>query len=143
MKQELDQEKYHKLACYTLAHSDPNFIHQHIVDAFHAQHASENMKPITIVFSLIGLYLYLEQGYSGREIQQVHTRLAKHKKKWIQFELPNFSGTITVSEVLAAPAGYKRDDMIRNWCQSVWDAWEANHPQIRDLVKANLAEFQE
>ncbi len=139
----LDQEKYHELSYYTLAHGDPAFIHQHIVDAFQAQHAAEDTKPITIVFSLIGLYLYLEKGYSGREIQQIHMRLARHKNNWEQFALPDTRGSITVTEVLAAPAGHRRDEMIRNWCQSVWDAWEASHPRIRDLVKAKLVEFQE
>lgn len=139
---ESNQEQYHELAYYTLAHSDAAFIHQHIVDAFHAQHATENTKPITLAFSLIGLYLYLEHGYSGRAVQQAHTQLAKHSQQWDAFELPNFRGAITVAEVLAAPAGDQRDDMIRNWCRSVWDAWEASHPLIRALVKANLAEFQ-
>ena len=143
MNQQSDQEKYHELSYYTLAHPDPAFIHQHIVDAFAAQHASEETKPIAVVFALVGLYLYLEKGYSGREVQQAHMRLAKHKKHWVQPHMPDFRGSITVSEVLAAPARYERDAMIRNWCESVWEAWNASHQQISELVKANLVEFQE
>lgn len=32
-----EQQAYYELSYYTLAHPDPNFIHQHIVDAFGAQ----------------------------------------------------------------------------------------------------------
>jgi putative acetyltransferase len=52
-----EQEQYHELACYTLAHPDPGFIHQNIVDAFAAQTATEADKPIKIAFALVGLYL--------------------------------------------------------------------------------------
>jgi hypothetical protein len=31
-----DLDLYHELSCYTLAHSDPTFIHQHVVDAYTA-----------------------------------------------------------------------------------------------------------
>jgi hypothetical protein len=36
-----EQEQYNELAFYTLAHSDPGFIHQNAVDAFAAQTATE------------------------------------------------------------------------------------------------------
>jgi len=36
-----EQEQYDELACYTLAHPDPGFIHQNVVDAFGAQTATE------------------------------------------------------------------------------------------------------
>lgn len=47
----------HEFTCYTLAHRDPAFLHQHVVDAFAAQHADDSTKPITLVFALVGLYL--------------------------------------------------------------------------------------
>jgi len=49
-----DHDLYNELAFYTLAHPDPAFIHQNVVDAFAAQHADESSKPIYIVFALIG-----------------------------------------------------------------------------------------
>ena len=55
------QEKFYELSYYTLAHPDPAFIHQHIVDAFIAQTADENSKPIAVAFALIGLHLYLDK----------------------------------------------------------------------------------
>ena len=60
-----DQELYDELAFYTLELRDPEFIHQHIVDAFAVQHAGPDSKPIAIVFGLLGLYLYLEKNFTG------------------------------------------------------------------------------
>ncbi len=55
-----DQEAYNELSYYTLSHPDPAFIHQNIVDAYTAQHAGQDTKPIAITFALIGLYLSVE-----------------------------------------------------------------------------------
>lgn len=70
-----DDELYNQLAFYTLAHPDPAFIHQLLVDAYGAQHADETTKPIAVLFSLIGLYLHLEKGYTGKQVQRAHMRL--------------------------------------------------------------------
>jgi hypothetical protein len=69
----LEQEKYYELSYYTLAHDDPRFIHQHIVDAFAAQTANQDTNPIKVAFALIGLYLYLEKDYTGKEVQLAHS----------------------------------------------------------------------
>src|SRR6266540_4157759 len=94
------KEEFNELSFYTLGHSDTvYFIHQHIVDAFQAQTADENTKPISIIFSLIGLYLYIEKMYTGRQVQQAHMKLAQNKKVWPMLDLPKQKGTITVSDV--------------------------------------------
>jgi hypothetical protein len=133
-----DQEKYHELAYYTLAHLDPSFIHQHIVDARTAQCANEDTKPVAVAFSLIGLCLYVEENRSGREVQRVHMQLAKNRRAWPTFKLPQRRGAITVSEVVAMPAGVERDVMIRRWCVSVWDAWQESHSSVRALLQELL-----
>lgn len=60
---------YEQLSYYTLSLQDNEFIHQHIVDAYAAQMANENTKPISLIFALVGLYLCIEKNYNGREIQ--------------------------------------------------------------------------
>jgi hypothetical protein len=35
-----------------------NWFHRHVVDAFTAQHADEQTKPIAVTFALVGLYLH-------------------------------------------------------------------------------------
>ena len=137
-----EQEMFYKLSCYTQAHPDPSFIHQHAVDAFGAQYADENTKPIGLAFALIGLYLHIEKNFSGREVQIAHVKLAKHRKEWPKFDLPTFRGNITVYDVLDAPRGPERDEMIHKWCISVWDAYSDSHKKVADLVQNELYDRQ-
>src|ERR1044071_3157209 len=109
------QENFYELSYYTLAHPDPAFIHQHIVDAFIAQTADKDSKPIGVAFALIGLYLYLEKKYTGKQVQLAHMALARRKKDWPKFDLPQSRGEITVADVLNKQAGPARDAKIREW----------------------------
>ena len=98
MKQEKpQQEMFHELCYYTSAHSDSSFIHQYAVDAFAAQNADKNTKPITLAFALIGLYLHIEKNFSGKEVQNAHIKLGKYRKQWPKFNLPKYRGNITIS----------------------------------------------
>lgn len=134
-----DPSKFHELSFYTLAHPDTAyFIHQHIVDAFQAQTANEQTKPIGLTFSLLGLYLYLEKGYTGRQVQLAHMALARNKKTWPVFVLPESRGEISVSNVLDKPPGEIRDSWIKKWCASVWVAYQNNHNAVAKLASAEL-----
>lgn len=118
-------EQYHELSFYTLAHPDNlYFIHQHMVDAKTAQTAGANTKPMAIVYALVGLYLMIEKNYTGRQVQQAHLQLSKNKKNLPPISLPEKRSEITVEEVLKAPPGPERDATIRDWCVSVWQAYE-------------------
>jgi Family of unknown function (DUF5946) len=131
---EQERDAYHQLCGYTLTHGDPAFIHQHVVDAFAAQTADEGGKPIAVTFALVGLYLHLERGFSGREVQRAHMRLGRQKHVWPVFELPRDRATMTAIDVLAAPAGPERDAAIDAWCASVWKAFAASRQTVVDLV---------
>jgi hypothetical protein len=133
-----DEDLYNQLAYYTLAHPSPTFIHQHVVDAYAAQHATEATKPITIVFALVGLYLYVEKNFSGRQVQKAHMQLAKYRKTWIRPGLPAEFGSIVISDVVSALAGEPRDAQIHAWCASVWAAWRESHAEIAALVRNEL-----
>jgi hypothetical protein len=132
-----DEDVYHELCAYTLQRGDATFIHQHVVDAYGAQRATERSKPIGVAFALAGLYLHVERGCTGREVQQAHMRLAREKRSWPTFALPGQRGTVTVSDVMAAPPGPVRDAAIDTWCASVWTAF-ADH---RDAVLAMLRPY--
>ena len=106
--------------------------------AFAAQTADENSKPIAVAFGLIGLCLYLEKNYTGKEVQLAHMALARHKREWPRFDLPVSRGEITVADVLSAPAGPQRDAKIREWCASVWQAYGESHQHVLDLISNYL-----
>jgi len=133
-----EQEQFDELCFYTLAKQDGAFIHQHVVDAFAAQHADQDSKPIGVAFALIGLYLHVENGYSGRKVQLAHMNLANRRKQWPQFPLPDTRGEVGVADMLAAPPGPERDQAIDRWCASVWRAWSGSHKQVRELLNSVL-----
>src|ERR1700723_2012267 len=118
-----EQDAYDELQCYTLAHGDPSFIHQNVVDAFTAQHANERTKPIALTFALVGLYLHIEKHYSGKQVQRAHMGLARQKNPWPTFPLPEARGNVSAIQVMAAPDGPQRDQLIHVWCASVWEAF--------------------
>ena len=133
-----DQDLFHELSFYTLGLGDREFIHQHIVDAFAVQHAGPESKPIAIVFGLIGLYLYLEKNFTGRQVQRAHMQLARQRKGWIAPPIPQQHATIGVADVLAAAPGPERHDLIRRWCEAVWQDWQESRTTIVALAQAEL-----
>ena len=129
---------YHELCAYTLTRGDPGFIHQHVVDAFAAQLADANTKPIRLAFALIGLYLMLERSYTGRQVQRVHMLLANRHKQWPRFDHPADRGSIWPTDVLAAPAGRARDEMIVTGCASMWQGYGASRAAVLELIRIEL-----
>ena len=134
----MEQELYDQLAFYTLGKHDSEFIHQHIVDAFAAQTASETTKPITVVFALAGLYLHLEKGFTGRQVQLAHMRMAKGRRTWPRLLLPLDRGAIRVADVLQVEPGPALDRAIEDWCASVWAAYGARRGEIAAVLKVEL-----
>jgi uncharacterized protein DUF5946 len=135
-----DQEAYNELAFYTLAHAlkDRSFIHQYVVDAYAASHSDENSKPISVAFALAGLYLHLEKGYTGRQVQLAHVELAKHKKRLPKFDLPGDRPLFTIQRVLQAGPGPQRDHAIEEWQRSVWQTWKEEHAKVAHWIKSEL-----
>lgn len=126
---------YHEVCAYTLTRGDDTFIHQHVVDAWAAQHASVDSKPIGVFFALVGLYLHIERGFTGRDVQRVHMQLAKRPEPWPVTMLPVARGGITAIDVLASPEGSARDAMIHDWARSVWEAYADSRAGVVGLLR--------
>ena len=122
------------LSCYTVTRRDADFIHQHAVDAYEAQHAGGRTRAITVVFGLIGLYLALEKGFTGREVRQAHQRIAKLRKDWPRLEPPATPAAITVLDVLMVRDGREKDAMIRRWMAAVWESWADRQAWVREIT---------
>ena len=132
------QEAFDELSYYTLSHKTQEFIHQYIVDAFASQMADESTKSIKINFGLIGLYLHLEKGFTGKEVQRAHMQLAKYKDKLPKIALPENRGEITVFDVLRTPEGNERDKKIEDWMRFVWSAYKGSHDVIQIFLNKYL-----
>jgi hypothetical protein len=123
-----------ELSYYTLAHGDRAFIHQHLVDAYGAQHVRQSRSTIGAAFALAGLYLAVERGFTGHQVQKTHMLMARRSKQWPRFEPPRDVGSLTAADVLAAPPGPGRDQALMRWCASVWAAWSAEHSRVKAMV---------
>lgn len=131
---------YGELTAYTVTRGDLAFIHQHLVDAYAAQHAGGSSKPIGVAFGLIGLYLACEKGNTGRQVQHMHMLLANRSKHWPTFTPPQHTGGLTVQDALRTLPGDERDAMLMRWAASVWDVWSAEHERIKALITSVLDE---
>jgi hypothetical protein len=129
------------LQCYTVAKRDPAFIHQHAVDAYEAQHAGGPTRNITVAFGLIGLYLALEKGYTGRQVQQAHRRIAPVRKDWPRMEPPYQPASLTVMDVLTGRTDEEKDALIRKWMASVWESWGDRQEWVRKTTDDLLQSF--
>ena len=119
---------------YVYAMTRPKFIIQHVIDAYKAQTATNETAPIAVVFSLAGLYLKVEKGHSGTDVQRVHQLLAKRKQVWPRLHLPDTRGDMTAVDVLAVPPGVERDIAIDQWCNAVWRAFHEQRVAIISLL---------
>jgi len=140
-----EQKHLEELTAWSLSLGDKAFVHQHVVDAWAAQHASQQSRPISVAFALIGLYLHLERGVTGRQVQRVHMLLGQPRgrgpgrKDWPRFPLPLGRGNVRVSEVVALPEG-DRVAAIDRWCSSVWAAWGESHKQVKNWAARDLSD---
>ncbi len=74
------------------------------VDAYGAQHAGEPTGRIYVAYSLVGLYLALERGWSGIQARDFHGRMGRPAHDWPAFVRPPTTGDVTVADVVAAGA---------------------------------------
>ena len=113
---------------------DPAYgwIHRHTVDAYTVQHpgVDDRRQRQSVALHLIGLCHWLEQGLPTEHINRVTQRLANSATAWPWLEAPN-GYELTVQDVLAATSGEEHGRYVRQWGQSVWEAWWGHHDLIR------------
>lgn len=132
-----ERDDYHALQAHTLTRGDEAFVHQHVVDAWTAQHATPGTKPIGLCFALVGLYLHVERGFTGREVHRTHRTLAKRGGPWPRLPLPEARGAIGASDVMRAPPGAERDRAIDAWCAAVWRAYAPARAAVIALLETH------
>jgi len=80
-----------------------------MIDADCAQHVTAETKPIAVAFAVMDLYLWLEEGFSGCQVQRVHVLFGKRKREWPKIEIPKKRGSVTVADVLKEDPGKARN----------------------------------
>jgi hypothetical protein len=122
-----------ELSAYNVERARWDFLHQEAVDAYAAQHPGPPAKPISVWFALVGLHLALDQGRTGRQVQQAHMRLGRHKQAWPPLVPPAHLRCMTAGEVLRCSPGDDRDAAILRWAGDVWSRWVDSHDLIAEL----------
>jgi hypothetical protein len=74
------------------------------------------------------------QQFSGKQVQRVHMELALQKHVWPTFALPLLRGFVSAAQVVAAPEGAERNQLIHAWCASVWEAFRESHQAVAGLL---------
>ena len=117
--------------------------HQLTVDAYGAQHSGGDGRGIRIAYSLVGLHLALDRGWTGLEVRRAHQAMGRPQPSWPAFLRPTDVATLTVLDV--ALAGVRADAVaghaaaVERWAVAVWAGWAQRHPEIAALA-ARLVE---
>lgn len=123
-----------RLTAYDLERGRPDFPHQHVVDAYAVQHTGPPAKPVALWFGLVGLHLAFEHGWTGRQVQVAHGKLARLDTRVPDLPLPAERVAVTVSHVLNAAAGDERDTAIVDWASSVWRSRRLLHDAVAEAL---------
>ncbi len=121
---------YDELTAFTLTLGDKDFIHQLAVDTYAAQHIGPNTKPITTAFALIGLYLYFEKGYTGKQVQRAHMEIAKVRRQYPVLAPPKEKSWLPVRDVLPGLTKENYKARLDAWGRSVWGAWGTERGEV-------------
>jgi hypothetical protein len=110
--------------------------HQLLVDAYGAQHAGPGS--IRLPYSLVGLQLALDHGWTGPAVRALHGRMGKPRPDWPTFERPPSRGAGTILDVATAGArsgslaGHEAS--LRAWAEGVWSAWSSQRAAVTALA---------
>jgi hypothetical protein len=110
-----------------------HFVHQVALDAYQAQHCPRGARR-TLVFSLAGLYLVVEKGRTGRQVQQVHQALAGMGHALPAVEPVDARGAGTAADVLTQIPCDGLVAAVNDWASQVWQAYAADHSTIERWV---------
>lgn len=138
---------FHDAIGFGLTHAtELGHLHQFMVDAYGAQHPLPPTPTIRVSYSLVGLHLAIDHGWTGLQVRDAHQRMGKPASWWPAFRAPQDRGRVTIAHVAAAgaaassPAGHQQ--LVLEWRRSVWAAWQDEHAAIRSLARSLLKELQ-
>ena len=112
--------------------------HQLAVDTYGAQHGGGRSPAISVPFSLLGLQLALEAGWSGTGVRAAHQYLAARGGGWPPFVPPNMPSWLTIADVAPPATAEEYTERIQAWAASVWGAWRGDHERVRSWVATVL-----
>lgn len=116
-------------------------IHRLTVDAYAAQHPGEPSRRSvqSVAVHLIRLHLMLERELPP-ERANAAMQLVSSKNDFAWLEPPESPGWLTVLHVREARDPAEHEARVREWAESVWEAWRGHHETIRRLAAVAFCE---
>lgn len=116
-----------------------------VIDAYAVQHHGkpERLRSVdrraiqSVNAHLVALYLQLEKGYVGNQVNVALQRVLKFANEFVWLEPPTPNGTLTIADVLKAVTPQEQANAIENYARDIWRAWQAHRATV--LKWANVA----
>ena len=108
-------------------------VHRLGVDAYAAQHpgAPSRQAIASVGVHLVRLHLVLECGLQPEKANSAMKWASGRKHDFVWLDPPASLGELTVLYVRDAQSSEEHTARMREWAQSVWEAWGAHHDTVR------------
>lgn len=120
-------------------YSDPSCgaVHLFSVDCYALQH-SEAHRPYSNAFHLLRLGWFFERDKNPKlgKTDLEFKRYAKNLRDFPYLAPPKDRGGITVADIVGCKNPEAHEAAVRQWAQSVWQAWRAHHGWVRQKLDA-------
>jgi hypothetical protein len=107
------------------------------VDTYAAQHpgtpSRQSIQSVNV--HLLGMYAVLELGQSSAQAMKLMERALSHAEDLQWLEPPPSMGAITIVDVHAAKDAQHHGKIVREWAESVWNAWQPHHEAVRESCR--------
>lgn len=95
-------------------------------DAYCVQHhgVSERRAIQSVNVHLVALYLQLEKGFHGNQVNAPMQRVLRYADQFTWLEPPTPNGTLTIADILQAQTLQAQADAIESYARDIWHAWQ-------------------
>jgi hypothetical protein len=120
----------------TTAAPDPE-VHQSLVDAYAAQHATnpDRRNRQSVALHLVSLCAAFEHSMPAEWRRRVIGQLAHREYPVLEPQVTSFD--ITIRDVVDA-ADHDRPRVVQQWARVTWDAWASHHAAVRSWLSDEL-----
>ncbi|TAH48627.1 MAG: hypothetical protein EYC68_20175 [Chloroflexota bacterium] len=103
-----------------------------VIDAYAVQHhgKTERRAIQSVNAHLVALYLQLEKGYKGEQVNVALQRVLKFADEFVWLEPPTPNGTLTIADVLRAETSEEQANAIENYARDIWRAWKVHRAAV-------------
>lgn len=107
-------------------------VHRHTVDVYAVQHpgTDDRRQRQSVALHLVGICHWLEHDLGVDRLNAITRRLASEDRPWPWLDPPS-TYPMTVVDLVPARDSDEHVRLVRQWAESVWEAWRDHHETIR------------